>query len=241
MGMASALETLCGQAYGAKKHYMLGVYLQRSWMVLFICCVLLLPIFLFASPILKVMLNHEHKQSKFFCEVVLISLIKQVIGLGGELADLAGVLARWLIPLHFSFAFYFPLQRFLQSQVKAKAIMWVAMVGLAVHVVASWVFVGLLKMGVVGIAVACDISWWVLPIGLMAYSAGGGCPNTWTGFSLEALSGLWDFVKLSAASGVMLWSLPLIKALHPFCLVCSLILAFGIDKFSASRIGITKY
>ncbi|CAK9320562.1 unnamed protein product [Citrullus colocynthis] len=126
------------------------------------------------------------------------------IGLGEELADLAGVLARWLIPMHFSFAFYFPLQRFLQSQVKAKAIMWVAMVGLAVHVVASWVFVGLLKMGVVGIAVACDISWWVLPIGLMAYSAGGGCPNTWTGFSLEALSGLWDFVKLSAASGVML-------------------------------------
>uniref|UniRef100_A0A9I9CSL9 Protein DETOXIFICATION n=1 Tax=Cucumis melo TaxID=3656 RepID=A0A9I9CSL9_CUCME len=177
MGMASALETLCGQAYGAKKHYMLGVYLQRSWMVLFMCCVLLLPVFIFASPILK------------------------AIGEGDELAELAGGLARWLIPLHFSFAFYFPLQRFLQSQVKARAIMWVAVVGLVVHVAASWVFVGLLKMGVVGIAVACDISWWVLPIGLMGYSAGGGCPNTWTGFSLEALSGLWDFLKLSAASG----------------------------------------
>ncbi|XP_022978481.1 protein DETOXIFICATION 27-like isoform X2 [Cucurbita maxima] len=180
MGMASALETLCGQAYGAKKHYMLGVYLQRSWMVLFICCVLLLPALVFASSILK------------------------VIGEPDDLADLAGVLARWLIPLHFSLAFYFPLQRFLQSQVKARAIMWVAMVGLAVHVAASWVFVGLLKMGVVGIAVACNISWWVLPIGLMAYTTCGGCPNTWTGFSVEALTGLWDFLKLSAASGVML-------------------------------------
>ncbi|KAK2992074.1 hypothetical protein RJ640_023457 [Escallonia rubra] len=29
LGMASALETLCGQAYGAKQYHMLGVYMQR--------------------------------------------------------------------------------------------------------------------------------------------------------------------------------------------------------------------
>lgn len=34
LGMASALETLCGQAYGAKQYHMLGIYLQRSWLVL---------------------------------------------------------------------------------------------------------------------------------------------------------------------------------------------------------------
>ncbi|CAL9114228.1 unnamed protein product [Musa textilis] len=34
LGMASALETLCGQAFGAKKYRMLGVYLQRSCIVL---------------------------------------------------------------------------------------------------------------------------------------------------------------------------------------------------------------
>ncbi|KAK3042933.1 hypothetical protein RJ639_001009, partial [Escallonia herrerae] len=32
----------------------------------------------------------------------------------------------------------------------------------------------------------------------------GGCPLTWAGFSIEAFSGLWEFTKLSAASGVML-------------------------------------
>ncbi|CAI8599103.1 unnamed protein product [Vicia faba] len=37
LGMASALETLCGQAFGAKRHNMLGIYLQRSWIVLFFC------------------------------------------------------------------------------------------------------------------------------------------------------------------------------------------------------------
>ncbi|KAK9930372.1 hypothetical protein M0R45_027411 [Rubus argutus] len=35
LGMASALETLCGQAYGAKQYHMLGTYMQRSWVVLF--------------------------------------------------------------------------------------------------------------------------------------------------------------------------------------------------------------
>ncbi|KAI6689264.1 hypothetical protein NL676_026092 [Syzygium grande] len=53
LGMASALETLCGQAYGAKQYRMLGIYLQRSWIVLFTCSILMLPLFVFTTPILK--------------------------------------------------------------------------------------------------------------------------------------------------------------------------------------------
>ncbi|KAK0578835.1 hypothetical protein LWI29_016957 [Acer saccharum] len=34
LGMGSAVETLCGQAYGAHKYEMLGVYLQRSTVLL---------------------------------------------------------------------------------------------------------------------------------------------------------------------------------------------------------------
>ncbi|KAK6160242.1 hypothetical protein DH2020_003623 [Rehmannia glutinosa] len=34
LGMGSAVETLCGQAFGAGQHDMLGVYLQRSWIIL---------------------------------------------------------------------------------------------------------------------------------------------------------------------------------------------------------------
>ncbi|XP_028104385.1 protein DETOXIFICATION 27-like [Camellia sinensis] len=32
----------------------------------------------------------------------------------------------------------------------------------------------------------------------------GGCPHSWTGFSKQAFVGLWDFFKLSVASGVKL-------------------------------------
>lgn len=39
---------------------------------------------------------------------------------------------------------------------------------------------------------------------MYAYTAYGGCPLTWSGFSTQAFSGLWEFLKLSFASGVML-------------------------------------
>ena len=32
--MGSALETLCGQAYGAKQYHMLGVHTQRAMLTL---------------------------------------------------------------------------------------------------------------------------------------------------------------------------------------------------------------
>lgn len=61
------------------------------------------------------------------------------------------------------------------------------------------------KMGVLGAAVTLNFSWWVLVFGLFGYTVCGGCNLTWAGFSVEAFSGLWEFTKLSTASGVMLW------------------------------------
>ncbi|XP_010530703.1 PREDICTED: protein DETOXIFICATION 27-like [Tarenaya hassleriana] len=180
LGMASALETLCGQAFGAKRYNMLGVYMQRSWIVLFVCCFLLLPLYVFATPLLR------------------------LLGLPDDVARLSGQTALWMIPLHFSFAFQFPLQRFLQSQLKTQVIAWVSFLGLVVNALTSWLFVSVLGWGIVGACLSLDISWWVLVFGLYSYAACGGCPLTWTGFSTEAFSGLWDFLKLSAAAGVML-------------------------------------
>lgn len=179
--MASALETLCGQAFGAKKYHMLGIYMQRSWIVLFLCCILSLPIYLFATPILK------------------------LLGQPDDVAEQSGLVTLYFIPQHFSFAFMFPLQRFLQSQLKAHVIAWVSLWALVFHVIISWLFVYHFRLGLIGTAVALDLSWWVIVFGLLWYTVWGGCPQTWTGFSMQAFSGLWDFLKLSTASGVMLW------------------------------------
>lgn len=51
--MGSALETLCGQAFGAGKLRMLGVYMQRSWIILLCAALLLVPIYVFSPPVLK--------------------------------------------------------------------------------------------------------------------------------------------------------------------------------------------
>jgi MATE family multidrug resistance protein len=55
LGMGSALETICGQAFGAGQVEMLGVYMQRSWIILFATCFFILPLYIFATPILKLL------------------------------------------------------------------------------------------------------------------------------------------------------------------------------------------
>lgn len=178
--MASALETLCGQAYGAKQYQMLGIYMQRSWIVLFISSTFLIPMFVFASPILK------------------------IIGQPASVADQTGKFAIWMIPFHLSCPFQFSLQRFLQSQLKTAVIAWVSGGAFLIHVIVSWVFVYNLRVGVAGTALTLGFSWWISVLGMFGYTVSGGCPLCWNGFSSQALVGLSDFFKLSVASGVML-------------------------------------
>ncbi|XP_058096964.1 protein DETOXIFICATION 27-like [Magnolia sinica] len=180
LGMASALETLCGQAYGAKKYQMLGIYMQRSWIIILIASIIMTPLYIFAAPVLE------------------------MIGQPREIAEQAGALSLWLLPLHFSLGFQFTLQRFLLSQRKAVIIAYVSAAVFAVHVFLSWVVIHLLDLGIVGATWVLNLSWWLSPLGLIAYTVWGGCPLTWTGFSMEAFSGLWELLKLSVASGIML-------------------------------------
>ncbi|OIV93047.1 hypothetical protein TanjilG_20709 [Lupinus angustifolius] len=180
LGMSSALETLCGQAFGAKKHYMLGVYMQRSWIILLISSVVLLPWFLFTTHILV------------------------LFGQPQEIAELAGVISMWLIPTHLAFAFFFPLHFFLQSQLKNKVIAWVSLVALVSHAITSWLVLYKFELGVISVVAAANVSWWIMVLGYFGYIVWGNCPSTWTGFSLAAFSGLWEFTTLSVASGVMI-------------------------------------
>ncbi|KAL1546262.1 protein DETOXIFICATION 34 [Salvia divinorum] len=55
LGMASALETLGGQAYGTGEIELLGVYMQRSCLILTGACVCLLPIYIYSKQLLKLL------------------------------------------------------------------------------------------------------------------------------------------------------------------------------------------
>ncbi|KAK3021791.1 hypothetical protein RJ639_045113 [Escallonia herrerae] len=75
---------------------------------------------------------------------------------------------------------------------------------LAFHVLLNWVLVTKFRHGLLGAAMAGNISWWPVVSGQIIYVVSGYFPEAWTGFSLSAFKSLASFVKLSLASAVML-------------------------------------
>lgn len=179
--MGSALETLCGQAVGAGQYEMLGIYMQRSCIITLVTALLLTPFYVFTSPLLKLL-----RQSK-------------------DISELAGKYAIWVIPQLFGYALNFPIQKFLQAQSKIWVMTVINILVLALHVVLNWVFVTKLGKGLLGAAIAGNISWFVVVVAQIVYVVSGFFPKAWTGFSLKAFKSLSGFVKLSLASAVMLW------------------------------------
>ncbi|KAK9279593.1 hypothetical protein L1049_013272 [Liquidambar formosana] len=179
LGMGSALETLCGQAFGAGQVYLLGVYLQRSWIILFATCFLILPLYIFATPLLK------------------------LLGQRDDIAELAGKFSIQVIPQMFSLAINFPTQKFLQAQSKVGILAWIGLAALVIHIGVLYLFIGVFKWGLAGAAAAYDISAWGVAIGQVIYVV-GWCKDGWKGLSWLAFKEIWAFVRLSVASAVML-------------------------------------
>lgn len=181
LGMSSALETLCGQAYGANQLHMLGIYLQRSWIVLTICSLILVPVFMLASPLLK------------------------FLGQDNEIAHVAGSIALWFIPMVFAYVVSFTCQMYLQSQSKNTIISYLAAASLIIHLFFSWLLTVKLGWGLSGAMFSTVLAFWIPNVGQLVYVTGGWCPDTWTGFSWLAFSDLWPVIKLSLSSGLMVW------------------------------------
>lgn len=177
--MGSALETLCGQAYGAGQVHMLGIYLQRSMIILVATSFLLMPMYLFATPLLK------------------------LLGQQDAIANLAGKYAILIIPEIFAMAVIFPTQKFLQAQSKVGFLAWIGFIALILHALLLGLFIYLLGWGVIGAAVAFNVSNWFTAIAQFVYVV-GWCKDGWKGWSSSAFKDIWAFVKLSLASAVML-------------------------------------
>ncbi|XP_011034092.1 PREDICTED: protein TRANSPARENT TESTA 12-like [Populus euphratica] len=180
LGMGSALETLCGQAYGAGQLDMLGIYMQRSWVILNATAVILTLLYIFAGPFLK------------------------LIGQTAEISQAAGMFSVWMIPQLFAYAMNFPIAKFLQAQSKMMVMAAIAAVALVFHAVFSWLLMLKLGWGLVGAAVVLNASWWFIVIAQLLYILSGTCGEAWTGLSWKAFQNLWGFVRLSLASAVML-------------------------------------
>lgn len=179
--MSSALETYCGQAYGANQYEMLGIYMQRAWLILIAIAFAFLPLFIFATPVLK--------------------LLGQTESISRE----AGRFALWMIPEHFAYAMTYPSTKFLQAQSKVIVLAVIAGVAICMHAFLSWLFVTILEWGLVGAAVALDSSWCFMAVAQFLFIISGACGEVWSGFSWKAFQDLWRFFKMSVASAMMMW------------------------------------
>ncbi|CAF1723256.1 unnamed protein product, partial [Brassica napus] len=181
LGMGSAVETLCGQAHGAHRYEMLGVYLQRSTVVLIITCLPMSLLFIFSKPLLNTLGEPE------------------------QVASMASVFVYGMIPVIFAYAVNFPIQKFLQAQSIVTPSAYISAATLVIHLVLSWIAVYRLGFGLLALSLIHSLSWWIIVAAQIVYiKMSPRCRRTWEGFSWKAFEGLWDFFRLSAASAVML-------------------------------------
>ncbi|CAA6668703.1 unnamed protein product [Spirodela intermedia] len=126
IGLSGALETLCGQAYGAKLYRTMGIYLQ-------------------ASMITAVSVSVVPAVVWWFSEPILIALRQEA-----AVAHAAAAYMRPLIPALFAYGLLQCLLRFIQAQ-SAVAPLVVCSVGpLVLHVVITYVLVNPAGMGYAG-------------------------------------------------------------------------------------------
>jgi len=179
-GLSGALETLCGQAYGARLYRMLGLYLQSSLIMSAAVSVLVSALWCFTEPVL-VFLRQDP-----------------------EVSSAAASFVRFQIPGLFAFSFLQCLLRYLQAQSVVAPLVACSVAPFALHVALAHLLVNVLGLGVAGASAAVSATFWVSCLMLLAYvTRSKAFAETWTGFSVEAFKYVLPTVKLATPSAVM--------------------------------------
>lgn len=180
-GTATALDTLCSQAWtGAKDKTLVGIHLQRG------LCILAL-LFL---PIAIVWWN---------CTDLLLALNQEP-----QLALHAGLFLRCLILGAPAFIAFEATKKFLQAQGIMQASTYVLMIVSPLNLALNYALVYPLNMGFIGAPLATSFSYWLMLVLLICYIKFVDGKEAWGGWSRECLTGWWPFLKLSIPSLLMI-------------------------------------
>ncbi|XP_019181915.1 PREDICTED: protein DETOXIFICATION 16-like [Ipomoea nil] len=180
-GMVGALETFCGQAYGAKQHGMVGIHMQRAVVVMMTLGIPISLVWAFAGEIFA------------FC--------KQ----DSEISANAGTYARWLIPSIFPYGILQCQITFLQTQSILKPLAISTGLTSLIHGFLCWLLVFKFGLGNKGAALCNSISYWIIVLILGLYIGfSPSCKTTWTGISKEGGKNLFSFLSLGIPSALML-------------------------------------
>ncbi|OWM86268.1 hypothetical protein CDL15_Pgr011092 [Punica granatum] len=189
--MAGALETLCGQAYGAGQFLILGTQTRTAIFCLNLCCL----------PLCLLWLNVE--------KLLILA------GQDPSISNGAGKFMKYLIPSLFAYAILQPLIRFFQMQ-SLVAIMLMSSIGtLLFHIPICWILVFKSGLGNLGAALAISISYWVNVVFFVLYiKFSPVCTKTWGSISTELFHGVGQFFRFAVPSALMVclewWSYELL-------------------------------
>ncbi|XP_006302179.2 protein DETOXIFICATION 14 [Capsella rubella] len=180
-GLASALETLCGQAHGAKQFEKLGVHTYTG---------------IFSLLLVSIPLS------------VLWSYMGDILAFTGQdplVSQEAGKFATWLIPALFAYATLQPLIRFFQTQSLIFPLIMSSVSALCCHVVLCWSLVFKFGLGNLGAAISISVSYWlnVTVLGLyMTFSS--NCSKNRAPITMSLFKGMGEFFRFGIPSAAMI-------------------------------------
>nr|KJB31509.1 hypothetical protein B456_005G194400 [Gossypium raimondii] len=191
LGMACALETLCGQAYGAQQYRKLGIHTYTAIFCLILVCIPLSVLWLYMGRLLV------------------------FIGQDPLISQEAGKFILWLIPSLFAYATFQPLVRYFQTQSLITPMLICSCASLVVHIPLCWALVFKSGLESIGGAIAISISNWLNVIFLALYMRySPTCTKTRAPITMELFQGIREFFRFAIPSAVMIclewWSYELL-------------------------------
>ncbi|CAI8604983.1 unnamed protein product [Vicia faba] len=190
-GMSCALETICGQAYGAKQYKRVGVQIYTGIISLVLACVPL--------------------------SILWINLGKLLTLLGQDplISQEAGKFAICMIPALFAYATLQALVRYFLMQSLITPLVISSSVTLCFHVAFCWLLVFKSGLGCLGAAFSIGTSYWLNVIILGLYmNFSSDCEKTRVPITMESFNGIGEFFRYAIPSAGMIcfewWSFELL-------------------------------
>ncbi|KAF3574197.1 hypothetical protein F2Q69_00063161 [Brassica cretica] len=179
-GLVGALDTFCGQAYGAKEYEKLGTYTYSAIASNIPICILISIIWIYMDKLL-------------------ISL-----GQDPDISRVAGSYAFWLIPALFGHAIVIPVTQFLLTQGLVVPLLYCALTTLLFHIPVCWSLVSVFGLGSNGAALAMSVSFWFYPVILACYVRfSTSCEKTRSFVSDDFVSCVKQFFHFGVPSAAM--------------------------------------
>jgi multidrug resistance protein, MATE family len=179
-GLAMGMEPICGQAFGARRHSLLGLTLQRTVLLLLCISIPISLLWTYMKPILILCGQEE------------------------ELASSAHVFIIYSLPDLLLQSFIHPLRIYLRTQSINLPLTFCATLAIVLHYPINYLLVSILHLGINGVALASVWANLNLVIFLLIYTYFSGVHKQTGGFNItkECLNGWGSLLTLSIPSAI---------------------------------------